>query len=106
MAARRRQGVRRGLAALAVVAALALTVVAVDRALSANVTERADARLSNALDASASALQARVAAAGAEADRLARSRSLQLALARHERNSLATIVARAGGHVVVRPEVG
>jgi diguanylate cyclase (GGDEF)-like protein len=106
VAARRRQGVRRGVAALAVLAAIVFAVVAVDRALSANGAERADARLSNALDASASALQARVAAAGAQADRLARSRPLQLALARHDRQRLATIVARAGGHVVVRPTDG
>jgi len=106
VAARRREGVRRALAALAVVAAFVFAVVAVDRALSANGAERADARLSRALDASATALRVRVAAATADADRLAHSRTLQLALASHERRRLARIVAGSGGHVVVRPTHG
>ena len=106
MAAVRREGVRRGLAALALAAALLVAVVAVDRALSANGAERADTRLADALDASGAELRARVAAASAEAERLAGSRPLQVALSRHERGRLARIVGRAGGHVVVYPAHG
>ena len=107
MALRRRGSlVGRTLAALVAAAALLLAVVAVDRALRKNGMEEADARLAAALAASSTALEQTVAAAGREAEQLAASRTLQEALARHDRKRLAAIVASAHRVVVVRPAKG
>jgi diguanylate cyclase (GGDEF)-like protein len=91
------------LAALVAAAAVALAVVAVDHALRQNGVERADARLSAALDAASASLTRVVGAARAEAERLAGSRRLQIALARHDRARLAAVVEGAREPVVVTP---
>src|SRR5438552_3044332 len=77
-------------AVLAVGAVLGIAF-AVDRALRDNGVERADAKLAAALGASTDALNARVARARAEAERLARSRRVQRALAARDRNGLAAV---------------
>ena len=102
----RRPIVRPALVALALVVAVALTLLAVDRALRANGVEQTDARLVRALRAATGALDARVAAAGAEAERLAASRGVQAALAAHDRPGLARIVRRARVPVVIRSSRG
>ena len=102
----RRPILRVALVALVVAAAIALTVVAVDRALRANGVERADARLAEALRTSAGALAVRVSSADAEAERLATSRAVQVALAARDRRRLARIVQNARAPVVVRPARG
>jgi hypothetical protein len=73
------------------VAAIFGVAVAVDRALRDNGVERADARLASALRASSDALNARVARASAEAERLATSRRVQRALAAEDRAELAAV---------------
>ena len=102
----RRPSFRVVLAALAVAAATAVTVLAVDRALRANGVERADARLAAALRASAAALEVRVSAAGAEAQRLAASRTVQIALSAHDRRRLARTARSASAPVVIRGSRG
>src|ERR671930_2607348 len=81
------------MAAVAAVLAAAIFGVAfaVDRALRENGVERADARLASALRASSDALNARVARASAEAERLAPSRRFQRALAAEDRAELAAV---------------
>jgi diguanylate cyclase (GGDEF)-like protein len=81
------------MAAVAAVLAAAIFGVAfaVDRALRDNGVERADARLASALRASSDALNARVARASAEAERLATSRRVQRALAAEDRAELAAV---------------
>src|ERR671930_345796 len=81
------------MAAVAAVLAAAIFGVAfaVDRALRENGVERADARLASALRASSDALNARVARASAEAERLATSRRVQRALAAEDRAELAAV---------------
>ena len=92
-------GSRRPAGKVAVAAVLAVAVIfgvafAVDRALRDNGVERTDAKLASALRASTAALNARVARASAEAERLATSRRVQRALAAGDRAELAA-VARA-----------
>ena len=102
----RRPVVRIGLAVLAILAAVAVTAVAVDRALRANGVERSDARVAAALQASDAALRARVSSAQDEAERLASSRAVQAALAAHDQTRLARIVGRASDPVVITPGRG
>jgi diguanylate cyclase (GGDEF)-like protein len=90
----------------AVAALLAATVVlavvwAVDRALGQNGVERADAKLAAALRASTAALEGRVARAGAEAERLARSPRVQHALATHDRTRLAAVASSGRDPILV-----
>ena len=75
---------------------------AVDRALRDNGVERADAKLAAALSSSSDALQARVAHAGAEAERLASSPSVQRALADRDRSALAAVVRAARDPVLLQ----
>jgi diguanylate cyclase (GGDEF)-like protein len=78
----------------ALVAIIVLTAVwAVDRALGENGVERTDAKLAAALRASVTALDARAERAGTLAERLARSPSVQRALAAHDRQRLAAVVS-------------
>ena len=89
-------GSRRPAGKVAVAAVLAAAAIfgvafAVDRALRDNGVERADSRLAAALRASSDALNARVARASAQAERLATSRRVQHALAAGDRNELAAV---------------
>ena len=87
----RRPAGKAAVAAVLAAAAIFGVAFAVDRALRDNGVERADARLAAALRASSDALNARVAHASAEAERLATSRRVQRALAAGDRNELAAV---------------
>ena len=89
----RRPAGKAAVAAVLAAAAIFGVAFAVDRALRDNGVERADARLAAALRASSDALNARVAHASAEAERLATSRRVQHALAAGDRNELAAVIA-------------
>jgi diguanylate cyclase (GGDEF)-like protein len=92
------------MAAVAAVLAAAIFGVAfaVDRALRDNGVERADARLASALRASSDALNARVARASAEAERLATSRRVQRALAAEDRAELAAVTRATHDPILLR----
>jgi diguanylate cyclase (GGDEF)-like protein len=92
------------MAAVAAVLAAAIFGVAfaVDRALRDNGVERADARLASALRASSEALNARVARASAEAERLATSRRVQRALAAEDRAELAAVTRATPDPILLR----
>ena len=96
MAARsRRPAVKAAVVAALVAIAVLGVVYAVDRALGENGAERADAKLAAALHASSGALDARVARASTDAERLARSRTVQRALAARNRRRLAEVARTA-----------
>src|SRR5919197_3489518 len=87
-------GSRRPAGKVAVAAVLAAAAIfgaafAVDRALRDNGVERSDSRLADALRASSNALNARVARASAQAERLATSPRVQRAPAARDPNELA-----------------
>ncbi|HEX6679277.1 MAG TPA: hypothetical protein VF063_01400, partial [Gaiellaceae bacterium] len=94
------------LAALAMAVAVALTILAVDLALRANGVERSDARLVEALRASAGALSLKVRTAEAEAETLAESQAVQLALANHDQSRLNDLVGQARVPVLVQGTEG
>ena len=75
---------------------------AVDRALGENGVERTDRKLAAALRASTAALGMRVERAGVEAERLARSPTVQRALAARDRQRLAAIARSEPQPVLLR----